>query len=564
MCYIHGISTSASLPAGVYTCWFLPHRRAKPCQSRGKKPEAGSGTGKFPSAPLLRQSIILVESAATPSALRGWAARPAKGATVELHRNERGQMLIMAAIELTLLLGLLALAADVGALFHSKRKMQAAADAAATAAALNDYNLNMGYTMQTDTAAADAAAKANGYTDGQNGVVVTVNAPPTDGYHQAPGYVEVIISKPDPLYFFKFFTGNSTATVAARAVAGDPAYSENCMWAQNQFYIKGSGCVAGVGQNGSTTSCVSTSPKGCGIYVDSSSSDAIYNNDNATVIDVTSINTPGGGSKFQTTPTPVSSGAGSLPAPYQNLPTPDPANYCVATTYNSNGTVKQQGNIYTGSSYTGGTLPSISESFTTTFGTANIPVTCFSASNVSIGNGTTNLQIGDPTTNGFFFFENGVKVNGYVTFGALSNNEPCGQNNNLGALIYNYAGTIQYRPNSYMTAYSMPCGPWAGIAVYQPASNTNALNLQFGNSGATGTSTGCSYNTALGTQVQNSALDGYIVAPTAAVNLQDEGGAIAVTGIQAYNIDVNSALITCNYNQTNANTTPFRNIALVE
>lgn len=485
---------------------------------------------------------------------------------MELHRNEKGQMMVMTAIELILLIGFLALAADVGTLFHSKRKMQAATDAAATAAAMNDYNRNMGYTTQTDTAAADAAAAANGYTDGQNGVVVTVNVPPTDGFHQSAGYVEVIISKPDPLYFFKFFTGNSTTTVAARAVAGDPAYSQNCMWAQNQFYIKGNGCVAGVGQNGSTTTCSSTSPKGCGIYVDSSASDAIYNNDSSTIVDVTSINTPGGGSKFQTTPTPVSGGAGSLPAPYQNLPTPDVSatntTYCDSTCPSGSATVV--GNTYCGTSYTGGTLPTKPVTFTTPYGSASINVTCFGAKNVSIGNGTSNLQIGDPTTNGFFFFENGVTVNGYVTFGALSNNQPCGSNNNLGALIYNYAGAVQYRPNSYMTAYSMPCGPWGGIAVYQPSSNTNDLNLQFGNSGATGTSTGCSYNTALGSEVQNTALDGWIVAPSATVSLQDEGGAIAVTGIQAYNIDVNSALITCNYNQTNSNTTPFRNIALVE
>src|SRR5919205_3406328 len=50
-------------------------------------------------------------------------------------RSERGQVLVMTVIAMTVLLGMTALVLDVGAWFHSKRQLQATADAAALAGA---------------------------------------------------------------------------------------------------------------------------------------------------------------------------------------------------------------------------------------------------------------------------------------------------------------------------------------------------------------------------------------------------------------------------------------------
>ena len=52
-------------------------------------------------------------------------------------RDESGQMLVLTALSMTALLGFLALSTDVGMLFHTRRNLQIAADAAATAGALN-------------------------------------------------------------------------------------------------------------------------------------------------------------------------------------------------------------------------------------------------------------------------------------------------------------------------------------------------------------------------------------------------------------------------------------------
>jgi Flp pilus assembly protein TadG len=50
-------------------------------------------------------------------------------------RNERGQVIVLTVIALTVLLGMSALVLDVGAWFHEKRQLQATADAAALAGA---------------------------------------------------------------------------------------------------------------------------------------------------------------------------------------------------------------------------------------------------------------------------------------------------------------------------------------------------------------------------------------------------------------------------------------------
>jgi hypothetical protein len=457
--------------------------------------------------------------------------------------RESGQMIVLTAIELILLLGFVALAADVGFLFRSQRHMQTAADAAATAGALNDYNASLGYTTRSDVAAARDAAAANGYTNGQSGVQVTVNVGSagqiSDGYHQSAGYVEVIISKPDPLYFFKYFTGNGAATVSARAVAGDPSASPGCFWSQT-LYIKGQGSISG-----------SNGGEGCGIYVNSTASNAIYNQDSSTTIYSAYLDTPGGGGGFATQPTTVTSPVAPVTQPYADLPTPTDASGgpCVSGV---------GGNEYTAASYTGGTLPSLPYTFTSSSGlTTIINVTCFMYKNVSLGNGSSTITLNNGYNgNGFFFFDNGVTINGYVQFGNPNPSQTIGSSS-IGATIYNYQGQLNYNSNSYITAYAPTAGVFNGVAIYQPLANTNSLNVQFGNSGASAQT--CTWSSTSG-----AGIDGYVVAPGATVSLQDEGGAMAVTGLVASQIYVNSPLVTCNYNSANQATTPFRTIALVE
>ena len=137
-------------------------------------------------------------------------------------KDESGQSLVIAALAMTCLLGFVALAADVGTMFRERRLVQTAADSAAVAGA---SELNFG----DATAAAQAAAAQNGFTNGANGATVLVHPPPTSGPHQFPGYVEVIVSQSQPTFFMQLF-GRSAMTVSGRAVATNLGKNQGCVY----------------------------------------------------------------------------------------------------------------------------------------------------------------------------------------------------------------------------------------------------------------------------------------------------------------------------------------------
>ena len=145
---------------------------------------------------------------------------------MRIHRDERGQTILLVAFSLPLLIGFIGIATDVGALFKDKRTMQTAADAAAIAGALdlNSAGQQPRHLGNVVLAAQDASA-ANGFTDSRNGVHVTVNDPPT---WPASNYVgrpapRTATSKspsprPSPPSSSSLF-GYPSVTVLARAVA---------------------------------------------------------------------------------------------------------------------------------------------------------------------------------------------------------------------------------------------------------------------------------------------------------------------------------------------------------
>ena len=57
---------------------------------------------------------------------------------MKIREDQSGQVLVLAALAMTALMGFMALATDVGILFRARRNRQIAADAAAVAGAL-DY-----------------------------------------------------------------------------------------------------------------------------------------------------------------------------------------------------------------------------------------------------------------------------------------------------------------------------------------------------------------------------------------------------------------------------------------
>ncbi|MFY9532082.1 MAG: pilus assembly protein TadG-related protein [Candidatus Acidiferrales bacterium] len=118
-------------------------------------------------------------------------------------RSEAGQALITVAYSMVVLIGFMGLAVDMGYLRHVKRQMQSAADSAAIAGAAE-----LQYGDSTSAAKADSAR--NGFTDGNNGVQVTVSSPKS-------GQVQVVVSQDQPTFFMRIFRVTSVA-LSARAV----------------------------------------------------------------------------------------------------------------------------------------------------------------------------------------------------------------------------------------------------------------------------------------------------------------------------------------------------------
>jgi Flp pilus assembly protein TadG len=164
--------------------------------------------------------------------------------------GENGQTLISAALSATVLLGFIAFATDVGVLFHQKRQLQTAADAAAIAAATEALAEGNPSTTSTVSAgvyqAAENDASDNGSTPGTsngslntaNGITleVTTGSNNTVPAFQSAGYFQATINETNPTLFIGAFMGligNSSysgMTVGATAIASDTITSNGCVY----------------------------------------------------------------------------------------------------------------------------------------------------------------------------------------------------------------------------------------------------------------------------------------------------------------------------------------------
>ena len=121
-------------------------------------------------------------------------------------RNERGQVIVLTVIALTVLLGMSALVLDVGAWFRTKRQLQATADAAALAGA---------------QALPDAPGTAQGmavtYADKNGGGVLAGDVTITSTYN-GNDTIAVAAKKNQPGFFSRVF-GVNAVDVGAKAKA---------------------------------------------------------------------------------------------------------------------------------------------------------------------------------------------------------------------------------------------------------------------------------------------------------------------------------------------------------
>jgi len=142
----------------------------------------------------------------------------------QLHKcNRRGNVTVIVAICLSVLVGFAAIAIDGGLIQHNRRWTQAAADAAALAAAnelYRNYPAQNGLDPNGSAVVkAKAAAAANGFNDDGVTSKVIVLIPPTSGSHVGKaGYAEVIIEHYQDAAFSRIW-GTKNITISSRAVA---------------------------------------------------------------------------------------------------------------------------------------------------------------------------------------------------------------------------------------------------------------------------------------------------------------------------------------------------------
>ena len=395
--------------------------------------------------------------------------RSMSGIVRRVWREDNGQTLVLAAVTMTLLIGFMGLSVDIGLLFRERRVAQIAADAAAVAAA---NELSYG----TSLTAARTDAALNGFTNGVNGVSVTMNNPPLYGPRAGnAAYVEVIVSVPRQTYFMGAFH-HGTMTVAVRAVAA-LGTTQNCVYA-----------LGTSGTDLSLSNGVVISLPNCAIYGNSPSSTDLAVTGGATLT-AAAVNLVGGASINGGSTVSVTPNTGVSPAsdPLAGLPSPSfTASSCAANP-----------NLGGGGTYTIGP--------TTSGGTI-----CYNG--LTIANGATaTLKPGFYIINGQFSVAGGSKVSGtgvtlYLPPGG-SVNLSNGINFSLIApTTGTYNGVLFYQSRTNTTTAYVEGGSTSvmqGI-LYFPAAN---LTLENGTSTTTYASVVASTITfAGGTRLQNYAL----------------------------------------------------------
>jgi len=249
-------------------------------------------------------------------------------------KSESGQVMVLAAGAMLLVIGMAALAVDVGSLYATRRNMQTAADAAAIAGANaleTNCGTNAGCTCESQsscTSAAQDLATFNGFANGTNSISVAVKTPgtPTGGV-----YVEVDVTQPVPTYFLRAL-GYSTVSVSTSAIAGY-APTPNCVYIKNPGNVSKTLTVSG----GSDINA------DCGILVESSNGDGMDVSGGSTVaassIGLVSSTDSGtssstvtcGGSTANCPKFPVAATAD--PLAYLLSEEPTPASTCTQTNY---------------------------------------------------------------------------------------------------------------------------------------------------------------------------------------------------------------------------------------
>jgi Flp pilus assembly protein TadG len=369
----------------------------------------------------------------------------AGGRPMKILSEERGNILILAALSMTMLLSFMAMAIDVGNLYYTQRKLQTLADAAAMAGALEIDTCAGTKNCDVMKTAAKSALTENGSpaatvvydsasaSPSGTGLLLIVNNGPlalggSDPNAGSQYYVEAVVAKQVPTYFAKIF-GKSTTTISARAEAGKAAPSGPC------FDIVGdSGQTLTLNSGAKITDAAGST---CGINVNSNGTPAVMENSGATV-NVGSYTVNG---------TVTNNGATTNPAPTSGSTVADPY---ASLTAPSKGTTQSSGNL------------SIS-------GTKELSAGYYSGG-LNFNGGTYTVTL-DP---GVYYMDGNVMVGTGVTLSGT------------GVTIYMASGQLNVNSGAIVNLTAPSSGSTAGLVIWQAKSDTNEMILDAGSNSSWG------------------------------------------------------------------------------
>lgn len=340
--------------------------------------------------------------------------------------NDSGQTLVFVALGLSVLLGFAAFATDIGIMLREQNRAQHAADSAAIAAATQ---LHYGASAASKAALNDASL--NGFTDGADGVTVTISNPPSSGevhnsVFASNGFVKVSISRDTPGYFMKVF-GRNSMTVSASAVATNRAQGDYCL------YVLDPTAAYAMNLQGSFTV---NAPK-CGIIVDSSSGDALHFNGSGGTLTAAAVDIVGGdsGQTSDSTPPPT------LGVPYVSNPLSWEQPQTIPSGCIGSGSFTLSGTISAG---------------------------CY-------GSGAGTITLKNVTLNAGLYIFNGP----VVLAGTVTSAQPTAANPANGVTLYLANGGLTATTNSVLNLYAPQADPYNGLLIYDAGANT--VELEPGN-----------------------------------------------------------------------------------
>ncbi len=142
-------------------------------------------------------------------------------------KNEKGSIIVLVAISMTVLLGFSALAVDYGSMTNQRSLLQNAADAAALAGAIKGEDVAREYVMANTTGVAP------------EDIIIT---------QPTPTSMTVSIRKDTQAFFSQLLTGDRTNEVAASATAEYTIQSPGAgyaIWAEDEVELKNKSVING-------------------------------------------------------------------------------------------------------------------------------------------------------------------------------------------------------------------------------------------------------------------------------------------------------------------------------